>query len=94
MRPTGQRARAKTRLEKALAQTNFGKVLKVSRAGMSSSQCLGSRASRRSSYSPLDLKYFNMVQTAACCSSSISFGSRYMRRTSDGFLASIPNMPG
>ena len=44
---------------------------------------------RERAHSPLALKYFNKVQTAACCSSSISLGSRCMRRISDGFLPSV-----
>ena len=43
----------------------------------------------RGSHNPLALKYFNRLQTAACCSSSISLGSRCMRRISDGFLPSM-----
>jgi hypothetical protein len=45
-------------------------------------------------HKPLDLKYFNIVQTAACCSSSISLGSRCMRRISDGFLPSMRDVTG
>ena len=55
---------------------------------------LSLRRSRRrrlagAAHNPFALKYFSSVQTAACCSSSISFGSRCMRRISDGFLPSI-----
>ena len=39
-------------------------------------------------HSPLPLKYFIKVQTAACCSSSIVFGSRCKSRISEGFFSS------
>ena len=46
-------------------------------------------SSRPEAHNPLALKYFNRVQTAACCSSSIAFGSRCAKRISDGFLRSM-----